>query len=454
MNKPLAHFSILAGVAAVAFASGFYQGKRALPEAPQSSPIAPNTSEVSTPSRSNFTQSLNVEPNQTQAPSREASAQQRGNIRQAGYEAGQLDLASAFEQAAELQDRERALFVMGLFSSIAENASASDAIAMAKEQLGPLRDIALQSIVAAWTGDDNRYESSPRQRRYTRGGRYGVEVELASRLSRSEVDAETLIAWRDAFSDGPNRSEIAAQLAPAINGINPANAIAGINGWTDWEQERFKSSFLSNWSQTDPQAAWEWKKSNPDFVSNSVSEELIRSWARSNASSLIQNLDTFQEPEDRQMAIEAIAASLAGQGTARALDWVDSLATQTERNAGMQAVYEATPKGIGAMLGMQNGFPVIQGIVPGGAIEGTGIREGDMIVQSRESGGEANDLYGSPLGETVGLLRGSPGSTVELRLIRENEQTGQIEEQTVTVERDLLILDPEMGNHGNEVDSP
>jgi hypothetical protein len=454
MNKPLAHLSILAVVAAIAFASGFYQGKRAPSEAPPSPPIVPNTSELSTAKRSNSTTPLNVEPNQTQAPSREASAPERGNPRQAGYEAGQSDLASAFEQAAELQDRERALFVMGLFSSIAENASAPDAIAMAKEQLGPLRNIALQSIVAAWTGEDNRYQSSPRQRRYTGGGRYGVEVELASRLARSEVDVETLIAWRDAFSDGPNRSEITAQLAPAINGLNPANAIAGMNGWTDWEQERFKSSFLSNWSQTDPQSAWEWQKSNPDFVSTSASEELIRDWAHSNASNLIQNLDTFQDPRERQIAIEAIAASLAGQGTARAIDWVDSLATQTERDAGMQAVYEATPKGIGAMLGMQDGFPVIQGIVPGGAIEGTGIREGDMIVQSRESGGETNDLYGSPLSETVGLLRGAPGSTVELRILRENEQTGQLEEQTITVERDLLILDPEMGNHGNEVDSP
>ncbi len=156
--------------------------------------------------------------------------------------------------------------------------------------------------------------------------------------------------------------------------------------------------------------------------------------------------------KERLLAVEAISASLAMQGTARALDWVEGLTNAEERDAGLQAVYEATPKGIGAMLSMENGFPKIGAILPGGALESTDIREGDLIVESRESGKAPNDLYGIPLGETVGFLRGAPGSTVEITVLRENDQTGELEQHSVTVERDLLILDPDADR--KDIDSP
>ncbi|MBT6769845.1 MAG: hypothetical protein HOA81_12755, partial [Opitutales bacterium] len=143
---------------------------------------------------------------------------------------------------------------------------------------------------------------------------------------------------------------------------------------------------------------------------------------------------------------------LALKGTAEALAWVESLANSSERDAGLQAVYEATPKGIGAMLSTENGFPKIGAILSGGALESTNIREGDLIVQSRETDGTANELYGIPLGETVGFLRGAPGSSVEILVLRKNETTGELEEHSVTVERDLLILDPDARR--KDIDSP
>ena len=202
---------------------------------------------------------------------------------------------------------------------------------------------------------------------------------------------------------------------------------------------------MEDWQNSNPQAAWQWHSEN----GTPLPENLISNWARSDLDNLIQNLDTFQNEGDRLQAIDAISTSLARRGTGQALDWVDSLPSSSERDAGFQAVYEATPKGIGAMLSMENGFPKIQELVPGGALEGSGIQPGDLIVESREAGGEANNLYGTPLRETVGYLRGAPGSTVEIRVLRENAATGNLEEHTVAIERDLLILD-----RHDEPDSP
>ena len=273
------------------------------------------------------------------------------------------------------------------------------------------------------------------------GSRQGLEVELASILARSKPDPVVAQAWMEAFSDHPGRSEIAAQLVPAQADYNPDSALALAENWTDWEKERFSKRLLTNWAQQNPKDAWNWYSENQEQFPKDLSSELLDSWAQKNAQEVISSLDSIEGADGRLQAVEAISASLARQGTAIALDWVEGLANSEERDAGLQAIYEATPKGIGALLSMEDGFPLIKELLPGGALEGSGIMAGDLIVESRESGGEPNDLYGMPLGETVGFLRGDPGSAVEIRVLRKNETTGNMEEHTVTVERDLLILD-------------
>jgi C-terminal processing protease CtpA/Prc len=135
---------------------------------------------------------------------------------------------------------------------------------------------------------------------------------------------------------------------------------------------------------------------------------------------MIQHLDTLSGPEDRRLAIEAISASLAAQGTDQALDWVESLADVEERDTGMQAVYQNTPKGIGAVLKLESGFPKISDIMPTGGLASTDLREGDLIVQAKDSGKDPHNLYGRNMQDIVGLLRGTPGSGVEIRVLREN----------------------------------
>jgi C-terminal processing protease CtpA/Prc len=107
----------------------------------------------------------------------------------------------------------------------------------------------------------------------------------------------------------------------------------------------------------------------------------------------------------------------------------------------MQAVYQNTPKGIGAVLKLESGFPKISGIMPTGALASTDLRAGDLIVQAQDAGKDPQNLYGRNMQDIVGLLRGTPGSEVEIRVLRENQATGQLEEHSAIVERDLLILE-------------
>ena len=427
-RRPLSRLAIqltaVALIGGLSFAMGFRQGARSNEE-PISSvsemedPTADSRPSVETPPLESKPEPL--ETVQIDTPP-EASTDWRAR----GYDAGLIGFEEALLEAKSLKGPEQALFISGLFTNIATFSSPNDALTIATAQEGSIRDFALKTLVAEWTGTSEPGSPNPLEDRGRRilnmsGRGLGLEVSLASLLARSDADPAITQAWMDAFADNPGRSEIAARLVPGQPDFDPDNVFAIADEWTDWEKDRFSNSLLTNWAERDPNG-------------------------------LIERLDTMKQAESRLLAIEAISAALALKGTAGALDWVESLANSRERDAGLQAVYEATPKGIGAMLSTENGFPKIGAILPGGALESTNIREGDLIVQSRETDGAANELYGIPLGETVGFLRGAPGSSVEILVLRKNETTGELEEHSVTVERDLLILDPDARR--KDIDSP
>lgn len=405
----------IALIGVLTYAIGYRQGSRSTEEAPISEQMSEQPASAS--NASSTAKSPRPEP-ESVPPAIERSdpiLETPIDWQARGYDTALAGVEEALLKAESLNGRNQALFISGLFANIAEFSAPRDALTIATAQDGFIRDIALKTLASEWSrstesGDPNERENRNHRSLGFSGANLGLEVGLAALLARSKAEPEITQAWMDAFADSPGRSEIAAQLLPGQPDFDPDNAFAIAENWTDWEKDRFSKSLLGNWAERNPKE-------------------------------LIGILDTMKKPENRLLTIEAISASLARQGTAGALDWVEGLANSDERNAGLQAVYEATPKGIGALLSTENGFPKIGEILPGGALESTDIRKGDLIVQSRESDGATNDLYGIPLGESVGFLRGAPGSTVEIRVLRKNETTGELEERSVTVERDLLILD-------------
>ncbi len=444
----LSQIAIIAIVGAIAYGLGYQSGSARLAKSPDDESA---TQSPQSESASNALPEADRPPSPTPATDAPPQAielrgrSQASNQMTEAYEAAAADTQAALAKIDTLSGRAQIEFAAGVFRFIAAHSDPADALTIANSQSGAVKGIALRTLVAEWTQDPalNAQASAARQRRIQNigNGRYGLEAELASIIAQSKAPPSVARAWMDAFSDQPARSEIVARLAPSLPGFDPASTLSETASWTDWEKSRLEKSLISNWAQRDPQAAWEWYSNSNDSDQSNYSSDILNAWARSNTNELINSLSAIESPDDRMDAIEAISTSLAQRGTDQALDWVESLTDPAEQDAGFQAVYENTPKGIGAVLQTENGFPKIAEIIPGGALDSTDLQPGDLIIESTDTGGEPRDLYGISLGETVGILRGAPGSEVEVRVLRKNEATGQLEERTATVVRDLLILE-------------
>jgi C-terminal processing protease CtpA/Prc len=140
------------------------------------------------------------------------------------------------------------------------------------------------------------------------------------------------------------------------------------------------------------------------------------------------------------MAVEALGRGLAGRNTFDAVAWADSLPDAAEKAYAHSAIYDATPRGVGAAISMDNGLPTLRGILPGSPLESSGMRPGDQILEVRQPDGTSQSLYGMPLESAVKLIRGEPGSDLELRILRRNDSSGQLEEHVVPVKRAQLYL--------------
>jgi C-terminal processing protease CtpA/Prc len=213
-----------------------------------------------------------------------------------------------------------------------------------------------------------------------------------------------------------------------------------MDGWTPWEKERVTQSVLENWSDKAPKETWEWYQANRNRFDQDFSPSILPSWAESDPEGLKGLLSSMEQPGQRKAAIEALGKALATKNTEAAVNWANSLADAGEREIANRAVYDGAPRGIGAVLGFEKGFPIIRGIVPGSPLEGSGVQPGDQIVELWEANGSKQPLYATDLKTTISLIRGEAGSELTLRLLRQNKNSGQLEEHLVPVTRRQLYL--------------
>ena len=96
-------------------------------------------------------------------------------------------------------------------------------------------------------------------------------------------------------------------------------------------------------------------------------------------------------------------------------------------------------EGIGAVLRSEDGFTVIQSLVPGGAAERSGlVKENDKIISVAQAKGESVDIIDMDLREVVKLIRGERGTKVHLTILREGEKGTQ--RMLVTIVREKVKL--------------
>jgi hypothetical protein len=121
---------------------------------------------------------------------------------------------------------------------------------------------------------------------------------------------------------------------------------------------------------------------------------------------------------DRSKFFDAVYAGWAAKDTDAALKWVDQVADPEERTSAVAAIRSVAPVGIGASLGVQDGYPVIQSLIPGAPSELSGqLHPGDRIVAMAQGTGTFTDVRNLSLQDVVQMVRGAPGSTVQLQVL-------------------------------------
>jgi hypothetical protein len=365
---------------------------------------------------------------------------------QAGYAATQANLVEALTRIETLPISERKGFITGVFAFVGRQYSPAEALEIYKQQGEKVRGDALRALVAEWISgrsnlDEDRRHLLRDQSLGTSAGRLGLEVELAAVLASSQPEGDLSGAWLDAFANHPGRSEMLSVLAGKMMLANPDRLLERTEGWTTWERERAARSVLADWASTAPQDAWNWYQGHQDRWAGDVASSILETWAGSDPEAVKGVLNSLSNEADRRAALQSIGKALAQRATQEAVTWAESLPNTAEREIANDAIYEATPRGIGAVLNFDSGFPTLRSVLPGSPLEGTGVQPGDQIVEIRQADGPAQNLYGVGMESAVKLIRGEPGSELELRVLRPKASSGGFEEILVPVRRAQLYFD-------------
>jgi carboxyl-terminal processing protease len=95
-------------------------------------------------------------------------------------------------------------------------------------------------------------------------------------------------------------------------------------------------------------------------------------------------------------------------------------------------------EGIGAVLRSDNGFTVIEELIPGGSAERSGLlNPNDKIIAVAQEGEKPVDIIDMDLRDAVSLIRGKKGTKVTLTILRQAERTLRF---NVTIVRDKIDI--------------
>ena len=205
--------------------------------------------------------------------------------------------------------------------------------------------------------------------------RMGLEAGIGIELAKNPEMASQAIEWANALTEGEGRVYLLETVAAGMLKSDPAAGFALSEGMTEAERKKFASDLFASWAAEDTEAALQWANG-------------------------------LDDPGERDTAIKGIRTS--------------------------------APVGIGAVLAMKDGYPVINGLASGGPAELSGqIRAGDRIVALAQGDSAFADAHDMSLAAVVDLLRGELGTPVRLQVVGA-DTTPNSAPRTVTIIRDQI----------------
>ena len=181
--------------------------------------------------------------------------------------------------------------------------------------------------------------------------------------------------WANELTEGQGRTALLEQVAVSLVGSDPSSAFALGEQIPEAQRREFYASIFSGWAEKDTDAALKYK-------------------------------DQFADPADRDAALAAIR--------------------------------KVAPVGIGAALSMKDGYPVINQLLPGTPAQLSGqLQPGDRIVALAQGDNSFVDVHSLPLSDVVNLVRGAPGTSIQLQVLPADAAPGSIP-RTVSIIRDQV----------------
>ena len=198
---------------------------------------------------------------------------------------------------------------------------------------------------------------------------------------------------------------------------------------------------LLSWTSKDPDAARRWLT---DPTNESTARDLRFPWNTAswqNPDWVAKALAAERDPATRLEIIRSLFNNRAIDGTRDALAWADSLPDPAERDAAHEQIYEATPRGIGAVLDSADGFPSIRSVLAGSAAARAGLMAGDRFLDVTGADGRTVPLYQQPLEAAANQFHGESGEPLDLHILRTGPD-GSPSELTVHIIRDQIVFPP------------
>jgi hypothetical protein len=238
-----------------------------------------------------------------------------------------------------------------------------------------------------------------------------------------------------------NETERKAALFALLDALKHGDVAKAADGSGQSGQE-LENNLGIALAQSDPALAVVWANELADAAGRTTILEFAAITLLKSDPAAAMALSQQVAESDRAAFYQALFSGWATYNTQAAFDAAGAMDDPDDRDTALQSIQSVAPVGIGALLSMDNGYPVVAGLMPGAAADLSGqLAVGDRIIAVSQGDGDFESVQGMSLNQIVGQVRGPVGTVVELAIIPANADPGS-EPEYVAIPRGQILFQP------------